>query len=134
MTTRILSFGFKHGLPSDADLVLDVRFLDNPFFVPELRDQTGESRAVADYVLAAEDARTFIDKAVELLGFLVPRYEREGKSYLTIAIGCTGGQHRSVAIAIELGRRLRDLGLRSLTVAHRDARSNQRDAEKGAST
>ncbi|HTJ84230.1 MAG TPA: RNase adapter RapZ, partial [Polyangiaceae bacterium] len=86
MTTRILSFGFKHGLPSDADLVLDVRFLDNPFFVPELRDQTGESRAVADYVLAAEDARTFIDKAVELLGFLVPRYEREGKSYLTIAI------------------------------------------------
>jgi len=129
MRTRILSFGFKHGLPSDADLVLDVRFLDNPFFVPELRERTGEEKAVSDYVLAAEDARQFVDKAVDLLAFLVPRYEREGKSYLTIAIGCTGGQHRSVALAVEIERRLREGGGRGLTVVHRDVHSRRLGAE-----
>ncbi len=129
MSTRILSFGFKHGVPSDADVVLDVRFLDNPFFVPELREKTGEEPEVAEYVLAAPDAQTFLGKAVELLEFLLPRYEAEGKSYLTIAIGCTGGQHRSVAISNEIARRLRASALPALRVAHRDARVKRADGD-----
>lgn len=129
MQVRMLSFGFKHGLPSDADLVFDVRFLDNPYFVAELRPLTGEDPRVRDFVLAAEDARALLDKLEDLLEFLLPRYEREGKSYLTVAIGCTGGQHRSVAIARALTERLekpkgsgRPERFRSaLRVVHRDA-------------
>ncbi len=111
MKVRVLSFGFKYGLPSDADLVFDVRFLDNPHFVPGLRELTGEDKRVRDYVMSAEGAREFLEKTTDLLAFLVPRYAAEGKSYLTIAIGCTGGQHRSVTLANAIGAMLRTLGL-----------------------
>jgi RNase adapter protein RapZ len=121
MSTRLLSFGFKHGLPSDADLVFDVRFLDNPHFVDELRPLTGEDRRVSDYVMKADGAREFLERCESLIGFLLPRYEAEGKAYLTIAIGCTGGQHRSVAIAIELSARLAKLHKGPIAVVHRDA-------------
>lgn len=124
MTVRILSFGFKHGLPNDADLVFDVRFLDNPHFVPELRDKTGESDDVRDYVMRSKDAKETLDAFVKLLTFLVPRYEREGKSYLTVAIGCTGGRHRSVTLARELAAVLPGRP----RVVHRDAREPSRSS------
>ena len=100
MSTRVVSFGFKYGPPVDADVILDVRFLPNPFFVGPLRALSGLDGPVRDYVLGTPDARTFSDKAVELFGVLPsPRYEREGKSYLTVGVGCTGGRHRSVVLA-----------------------------------
>lgn len=99
MHVEVVSFGFKRGILNDADLVFDVRFLKNPFFVPELSHLTGLDRAVADYVFSDPDAAVFLDQTGRLVEFLVPRYVREGKRYLTIGIGCTGGQHRSVAIA-----------------------------------
>ena len=102
----LLSFGFKSGLPSFADLVFDARSLANPFDVPELRPQTGLDRAVADYVLLQEDATALLDHMERLLRFLVPRSVREGRSYLTVALGCTGGQHRSVALVEALAVRL----------------------------
>lgn len=115
----ILSFGFKYGLPLDADLVIDMRFLPNPYWVPELRDLTGSDQAVADYVLTRPGAREFIDRYLDLLALIGNGYEREGKRYLTLAIGCTGGKHRSVAVAEEIGRRLSGHG-RTVTVVHRD--------------
>ncbi|MBI2892831.1 MAG: RNase adapter RapZ [Deltaproteobacteria bacterium] len=118
MTLRLMSFGFRHGVPADADLVLDVRFLPNPHFLPELRPLTGLDRAVADYVLAHEEAQLFLGKTAALLEFLIPRYEREGKSYLTIAFGCTGGRHRSVALTEALSSRL--ARERNHHVKHRD--------------
>jgi len=121
MSTRLLSFGFKHGLPSDADLVFDVRFLDNPHFVDDLRPHTGEDKRVSEYVLNAEGAGEFLERSDSLISFLLPRYEAEGKSYLTIAIGCTGGQHRSVAIAVALAERLRKTHQGPINVVHRDA-------------
>jgi RNase adapter protein RapZ len=121
MQTTIESFGFKHGLPLDVDMVLDCRFLPNPFWVETLRDQTGLDPAVRDYVLGQDAAGPFLDKLDDLLGMLLPFYAAEGKSYLTIAIGCTGGRHRSVAVAEELGRRLGRQGF-DLRVAHRDIR------------
>jgi UPF0042 nucleotide-binding protein len=102
----VVSFGFRWGIPSHADVVLDVRFLPNPYFVPELKPLTGLDARVRDYVLGQEDARTFVDKAADLCGFLIPRYRAEGKSYLTLAVGCTGGKHRSVSIAGALAERL----------------------------
>jgi hypothetical protein len=117
MQVRVLSFGFKHGGPS---LVFDVRFLDNPYFVDELRALTGVDERVRAYVLKDPAASTFLDKTFDLLTFLLPKYEAEGKSYLTIALGCTGGQHRSVTTAIVLGERLAKLGY-PLRIAHRDA-------------
>jgi UPF0042 nucleotide-binding protein len=122
MSIRLLSFGFKHGLPSDADLVFDARFLDNPYFVPELRPLTGLDERVRNYVLGSPDAARFVELVASLLDFAIPRYEAEGKSYLTVAIGCTGGQHRSVSLAIALGDQLRVRFGASLRVAHRDAR------------
>lgn len=118
----IRSFGFKHGSPRDADLVFDVRFLPNPHWVPELRLLRGTDRAVSDYVLGSEDAQEFVDRIDDLVSFLIPRYEAEGKSYVSIAIGCTGGHHRSVAIAEELGRRLGERGI-TAAVRHRDVAS-----------
>ncbi|RMF81512.1 MAG: RNase adaptor protein RapZ, partial [Nitrospirae bacterium] len=115
----LLSFGFKHGLPYEADTVVDVRFLPNPYFVPELRDHTGLEPAVAEYVLRAPDAQAFLRRLEELLEFLLPRYRREGKAYFTFAVGCTGGRHRSVAIVEALAARLRAQG-QPLTVRHRD--------------
>ncbi len=123
MQVRILSFGFKYGVPSDADLLFDVRFLDNPYFVPELRELTGEDARVRAHVLRDPDAQKLVERVRDLLTFLLPRYEAEGKSYLTVAIGCTGGQHRSVSIAILLGAALGDPGL-ELRVVHRDLLSS----------
>jgi UPF0042 nucleotide-binding protein len=120
LTVSLVSFGYKFGLPTDADLVFDCRFLPNPFFVDELRPKTGLEPAVADYVLKRDDTQEFLRRVEELLAFTLPRYQREGKSYLTIAIGCTGGRHRSVVLVEALRRRLEASGVRAL-VRHRDA-------------
>ncbi len=104
----VMSFGYRHGVPPQADLVLDVRFLPNPYFVPELKGLTGKNPRVAAYVLEREETRQFLEKVVDLCRFLFPRYQKEGKAYLTVALGCTGGKHRSVAIAAELTRRLQE--------------------------
>jgi RNase adapter protein RapZ len=119
MQTTIISFGYKYGIPLDVDLVFDCRFLPNPYWVERLREHTGLDRDVHDYVLDQELAKAFLDKVDDLLELLLPAYTDEGKSYLTIAVGCTGGRHRSVAIAEELGRRLRERGV-SLRLSHRD--------------
>ena len=102
----VMSFGYRHGVPPQADLVLDVRFLPNPYFVPELKGLTGKNPRVAAYVLDREETQQFLAKVVDLCRFLFPRYQKEGKAYLTVALGCTGGKHRSVAIAAELTRQL----------------------------
>lgn len=99
MVVRVVSFGFKYGTPQDADLVFDVRFLKNPYFVPELKRVPGTDERVRDFVMALPETGEFLDRSLELLRYVVPKYEREGKSYLTIAIGCTGGMHRSVVLA-----------------------------------
>jgi RNase adapter protein RapZ len=119
MRVSIRSFGYKHGAPRDADLLFDVRFVPNPHWVPELRPQRGTDPAVRDYVLGAEGTAEFVERVDGLLAFLIPRFEAESKSYLTIGIGCTGGHHRSVAIAEELAERLRRHGVRA-SVHHRD--------------
>ena len=98
----VLSFGFKYGIPNDADLVFDVRFLPNPFYVPELKHLTGNDAPVHDYVMASDASKTFLNKLTDLIDFLIPNYIAEGKTNLVIAVGCTGGQHRSVTIANEL--------------------------------
>ena len=115
-----VSFGFKHGVPEDADLVFDVRFLPNPHFVPEFRALTGRHPRVAKYIRSFPQSREFINRISDLLVYLLPHYVREGKSYLTISFGCTGGQHRSVMIAEEVGRHLRKAGYR-VKVDHRDS-------------
>ncbi len=119
LTVSLVSFGYKYGLPTDADLAFDCRFLPNPFFVEELRAKTGLDAAVAAYVLDRDDTRTFLEHLQNLLAFALPRYQREGKSYLTIAIGCTGGRHRSVTLVEALQSRLEVPGVRVL-VRHRD--------------
>ena len=116
---NILTFGYKYGLPLDTDLVFDVRFITNPFYEPELRELTGLSVKVSDYVLGFGETREFMDRLTDMLVFLIPYYKREGKSQLEIAIGCTGGQHRSVSIGMELKRRLEARGNRVIT-EHRD--------------
>ncbi len=120
MRVDVTSFGFKRGVPRVVDLLLDTRFLPNPHWVPELRDLTGLDGAVREYVLTQSDAEEFLDRITGLLDFLVPRYEAEGKSYLTIGVGCTGGRHRSVAIAEALREHLTAGGV-DVTVHHRDA-------------
>jgi UPF0042 nucleotide-binding protein len=107
LAISVMSFGFKYGVPSNADLVFDVRFLPNPFFVPELKPFTGRDARVAAFVVDRPEAWEFLDRVYDLLEFLVPKYQREQKTYLTVAIGCTGGKHRSVAIAHALGERLK---------------------------
>jgi RNase adapter protein RapZ len=121
----LLSFGFKHGLPAEADIVLDVRFLPNPFFVPQLSALSGEDESVARFVLDDPAAREYVDEAEKLLRLSVQGFLREGKSYATVAIGCTGGRHRSVTIAKELGRRLG--GEFSLSIRHRDIQRGSSD-------
>jgi RNase adapter protein RapZ len=121
-TTRVtvLSFGYKYGIPMDADLVMDVRFLPNPFWIPELKDLTGRDADVRNYVLTQEGAEEFLDRYHELLRLIGAGYRREGKRYLTLAIGCTGGKHRSVTISEELARRLSDEDRLAVKVVHRD--------------
>jgi RNase adapter protein RapZ len=119
LRVTVLSFGFKYGLPPDADFVLDARFLPNPYWVPELRDFTGRESAVSRYVLGQHGAVTFVETYARLINATAPGFEREGKRYLTVAVGCTGGKHRSVAIAEELAKRLRQVRL-SAYAQHRD--------------
>jgi len=119
MVLTILSFGYKHGIPPESDLVFDTRFLPNPFFVPELRGRTGLDREVTDYLGATPDFGALRERLSSLLDFLIPHYMKEGKSYLTAAIGCTGGRHRSVALAEALAADLKARGY-AVTAAHRD--------------
>ena len=119
MQVRVTSFGFKHGVPVDVDMVLDCRFLPNPFWVEELRPLSGLDAPVREHVVGGELAQRFVDRVDDLLGLLLPAFEAEGKTYLTVAFGCTGGQHRSVALAEEVARRLRRRGV-DPAVAHRD--------------
>jgi UPF0042 nucleotide-binding protein len=119
LRVTVVSFGFKYGLPPDADFVLDARFLPNPYWVPELREHTGLEDGVSRYVLGQRGATTFVETYARLVNATAPGFEREGKRYLTVAVGCTGGKHRSVAIAEELSRRLRDLRLVA-SAQHRD--------------
>ncbi len=115
----VVSFGYKHGVPAESDLVFDTRFLPNPFFVDELRGKTGLDVAVAAYLEAIDEYRDFERRITDLLAFLVPRYVREGKSYLTVAVGCTGGRHRSVALAEAVSAALRKQGY-TVKTSHRD--------------
>lgn len=117
LLVNILSFGFKHGYPYDADMVFDVRFLQNPYFVEELKEMNGLDEEIIQFVMSKEDTKEYIRKLTDFLEFLIPRYEKEGRSYLTIAIGCTGGKHRSVVVARELSEHFKHL---SPVTIHRD--------------
>ena len=119
LQVNVLSFGFKYGVPAEADIVMDVRFLPNPFFVKELRDLNGTQEPVIKFVLQQEQTQLFLEKFTELVNYLLPRYREEGKNYLTIAVGCTGGKHRSVVIAEQLRGQLTGLGY-PVTAGHRD--------------
>ena len=121
----ILSFGFKYGIPADADLVFDVRFLPNPYYVDELRPLTGMDDAVFNYVMESDTAKVFADKLEEMIRFLIPNYIKEGKTGLVIGIGCTGGKHRSVTIARELFSRLSRSGDYGIRLEHRDAEKDR---------
>ena len=116
----LVSFGYKYGLPMDSDLVVDVRFLPNPFWIPELREHTGRDEPVRDYVLSQEGAGEFVDRYLELLHLVGAGYRREGKRYLTVSVGCTGGKHRSVAVSEEIARRLAGQEGVTVNVTHRD--------------
>ncbi len=125
MTVTLMSFGYSFGIPNEADIILDVRFLPNPFFVDHLKRLTGEEKGVQDYVLKWPEAKEFITRFQDFIKFLIPLYQKEGKSYLTIAIGCTGGRHRSVVIVSELGKILKKAlgkGRAVLEMRHRDLR------------
>ena len=119
MVVHLVSFGYKYGLPYDADMVMDVRFLPNPFFVSELKELDGNQKSVADYIMKWKETTTFLREFYKLISFLVPEYQKEGKSNLTIAVGCTGGRHRSVAIvnALAVFLKKRDL---MVNTTHRD--------------
>lgn len=119
MTVSVVSFGYKFGLPLDADLVLDVRFLPNPHWIPELRDYTGLDQPVQEYLLQQTATQDFLDRMRDLFKVLLPGYQNEGRHYLTVAIGCTGGRHRSVMLAEEIGSLIRETGL-DVNVLHRD--------------
>lgn len=119
MKINILSFGFKYGTPHDASLIMDVRFLANPYFVPELKALNGKSADIKNYVLNNDEARRFFKKYLDLLDYLIPLYEKEGKSYLTIAVGCTGGRHRSVSITEAIFEHIKKPG-RQIIITHRD--------------
>ncbi len=118
----ILSFGFKNGIPADADLVFDVRFLPNPFYIDELKHKTGNDKEVQDYVLSFVEASDFMGKLVDMLNFLIPNYIKEGKYQLVVGIGCTGGKHRSVTLANELYARMKNRGSYGVKLSHRDIR------------
>ena len=117
---NIVSFGFKYGIPADADLIFDVRFLPNPFYIDELKHQTGNDKGVQEYVMSFPEAHEFMDMLSKLLNFLIPNYIREGKYQLVIGIGCTGGRHRSVTLANALYKDMKDHGNYGLKISHRD--------------
>ena len=118
----IMSFGFKNGIPLEADLVFDVRFLPNPFYIDELKKKTGNDKEVSDYVMGFPEAGQFLDKLTDMIQFLVPNYIKEGKYRLVIGIGCTGGKHRSITLANALYDRMKDQGSYGLTLVHRDVK------------
>lgn len=120
LMVTVMSFGFKYGIPADADLVFDVRFLPNPYYIEELKPLTGNDKPVSDYVMNAEESHIFLDKLTDMVQFLIPNYVKEGKNRLVIAIGCTGGQHRSVTLANELYVRIKDQGNYGIKLYHRD--------------
>lgn len=120
LMVTVMSFGFKHGIPSDADLVFDVRFLPNPFYIDELKHKTGNDKEVQDYVMGFEEADIFVSKLKDMIQFLIPNYIREGKYRLVIAIGCTGGRHRSVTLANEFYNQMKDQGHYGIKLYHRD--------------
>lgn len=120
LMVTILSFGFKHGIPADADLVFDVRFLPNPFYIDELKYKTGNDKEVQDYVMSFPEAEIFIEKLSDMLQFLIPNYVKEGKYQLVVGIGCTGGKHRSVTLANRLYDGMKNKGNYGLKIAHRD--------------
>lgn len=120
LMVNIVSFGFKNGIPADADLVFDVRFLPNPFYIDELKHITGNDKAVQDYVMSFPEAGQFLTKLTDMLSFLIPGYVKEGKYQLVVAVGCTGGQHRSVTLANALYKELKDKGNYGLSLSHRD--------------
>ena len=127
----IMSFGFKHGIPADADLVFDVRFLPNPFYIDELKHKTGNDKEVQDFVMSFPDSDVFLEKLTDMIHFLVPNYVKEGKYRLVIAIGCTGGKHRSVTLANELYKRMKDQGEYGIKLYHRDmAQSSLQDLQR----
>jgi len=119
MKINILSFGFKYGIPHEADLVMDVRFLSNPHFVPELKNLDGKNERVKNYVLDNDEARRFLKKYLDMLDYLIPMYEKEGKAYLTIAVGCTGGRHRSVTISEAVFEHIKKQDMQ-IIITHRD--------------
>lgn len=119
MRINVISFGFKYGIPYDADLIMDVRFMANPYFMPELKELDGEAQEIKDFVLGHADTRAFLEKYLDLLDYLIPLYEKEGKAYLTIALGCTGGRHRSVTIARTIYEHIHALG-KTVELNHRD--------------
>lgn len=120
LIVNILSFGFKNGIPADADLVFDVRFLPNPFYIDELKHKTGNDKEVQDYVMEFPEASEFLTKLVDMLDFLIPNYVKEGKHQLVVGIGCTGGRHRSVTLANELYEKMKDHGTYAIKLYHRD--------------
>lgn len=120
LMVNIMSFGFKYGIPTDADLVFDVRFLPNPFYIEELKPLTGEDEAVRDYVMSFEESGAFLEKLVDMVRFLLPGYVTEGKHQLVVAIGCTGGKHRSVTLANKLYERIQDDKSYGFSISHRD--------------
>ncbi|MBE5876049.1 MAG: RNase adapter RapZ [Lachnospiraceae bacterium] len=123
LMVNIVSFGFKHGIPQDADLVFDVRFLPNPFYIDDLKQKTGLDKEVQDYVMGYDEAKEFMVKLEDMVRFLIPQYVKEGKYQLVVAIGCTGGQHRSVTLAGELYHRLYNNGEYGVTLRHREIKS-----------
>ncbi|MEG1847935.1 MAG: RNase adapter RapZ [Lachnospiraceae bacterium] len=120
LMVNIMSFGFKNGIPADSDLVFDVRFLPNPYYIEELKYKTGADQEVRDYVMNYTEAQEFLNQLTEMLEFLIPNYVKEGKYQLVVSIGCTGGKHRSVTLANELYARMKNRGNYGLTVIHRD--------------
>ena len=123
LMVTVMSFGFKHGIPADADIVMDVRFLPNPFYIEELKRKTGNDRDVQEYVMGFSEAQEFRDRFADMLQFLIPNYVKEGKYRLVVAIGCTGGRHRSVTLANELYGRMKNKGKYGLKLYHRDVSS-----------
>lgn len=122
LMVTIMSFGFKNGIPSDADLVFDVRFLPNPYYIEELKPMTGNDMPVREFVMKAEESEIFLQKLADMVQFLIPNYVKEGKYSLVIGIGCTGGQHRSVTLANELYERMKNRGQYGMKLYHRDIR------------
>lgn len=133
MRINVISFGFKYGIPYDADLIMDVRFMANPYFNPDLKELDGETQEIKEFVLGHEDTHVFLGKYLDLLDYLIPLYEKEGKAYLTIAFGCTGGRHRSVAIARAIYEHINAMG-KTVELNHRDRDRDQPSYTRDSST